>query len=258
MRRKVMNTIENSSIPVQQNHRTIREFTDAPVPPEILDALFAVINRTASSSGLQHCSVIRITDAEKRRRLSEVCKQEYVARAPELFVFVVDAFRNSRIARAFGEQHRTEGDMDRFFSGFQDAMLAAQNLTNAVESLGMGAVFLGSIWNDPAKTIEILQLPELTFPAVGVGFGAPNQDPQIKPRMDVSLKIFENEYRVADNYKDAIERYDQEMQTYYDLRDANRRVDSFSKQVIKFLSNPNENRTNLLTFLKKQGFDVQT
>lgn len=43
--------------------------------------------------------------------------------------------------------------MERFFQGFTDASLAAQNLTNAVEAKGMGAVFLGSVLNDVPKLI---------------------------------------------------------------------------------------------------------
>lgn len=146
--------------------------------------------------------------------------------------------------------------MDRFFQGWTDSCLAAQNLTNAVESEGLGAVFLGSILNDTDKIIEILKLPKLTFPVVGVAFGYSNQEPQLKPRMDMNLRLFENEYKEFENYMEEIEDYDEEMQTYYDLRDANRRVDSFSKQVIDKLENVLENRIKILNSAIKQGFDL--
>src|SRR5699024_7746268 len=119
-------------------------------------------------------------------------------------------------------------DPDRFFQGFTDGALAAQNVTSALESLGLGSVFLGSILNDIRKVIELLNLPKYTFPIVGIGFGYPDQSPQLKPRMDTELKFFTDEYKIHDNYLKAIEDYDREMQTYYDLRDANRPVDCFS------------------------------
>ena len=53
-------TIEN-----QLNHRTIRFFKDGPVPEETLERLWEVMNRTASSNGLQSASIIRITDSKK-------------------------------------------------------------------------------------------------------------------------------------------------------------------------------------------------
>ena len=79
--------------------------------------------------------------------------------------------------------------------------------------------------------IELLKLPELTFPVVGVGIGIPNQEPQLKPRMPREANVFEDSYRVFDSYLELLKDYDAEMEEYYDLRDTNRRVDSFTKQI---------------------------
>ena len=224
----------SSTIKHQLNHRTIREFKERQVPKEILENFIKVIQRTASSTGMQTCSVIRVTDENVKKEIAKVCNQEYVGRAPELFIFIVDAYRNNKIAEGnTNKKYEASHDMDRFFQGWTDATLAAQNLTNAVESEGLGAVYLGSILNDTDKIIEILKMPELTFPVLGVAFGYPNQEPQLKPRIGMELKLFENEYKVFENYKEEINEYDKEMQKYYDLREANKRVDSFSNQVIQ-------------------------
>jgi nitroreductase len=244
-------TIEN-----QLSHRSIREFTGEPVPAETLEKLLCVINRTATSTGMQTFSVIRVTDPDTRKRIADVCLQEYVARATELFIFIVDAHRNARIARDRGYTGGEYRDMDRFFSGYTDAALAAQNLTNAVESLGMGAVYFGSILNDQEKIIDILELPELTFPVVGVGFGYPNQDPQLKPRMSPKLKVFENRYALPDDFDKEIAAYDGQMHEYYDTRAGGQRSDSFSEQVIKRLEATIPARARMLNAVKKQGFDL--
>ena len=245
----------NDTIKTQLNHRTIREFKEKEVPKELLNNFIDVIQRTASSTGMQTSSIIRVTDDEIKEKISEVCGQEYVARMPELFIFIVDAFRNNKIAEQISnKKYDSSHDMDRFFQGFTDSILAAQNLTNAIESEGLGAVYLGSILNDPEKIIEILNLPQLTFPVLGVGFGYPNQEPQLKPRMDMKLRLFENEYKTFEDYSEEIKAYDVIMQTYYDLRDANRKVDSFSKQVIGRLENASEKRANIMNIVKKQGF----
>ncbi|QQK06969.1 NADPH-dependent oxidoreductase [Miniphocaeibacter halophilus] len=248
----------NDTIKTQLNHRTIREFKEKEVPENLLEKFISVIQRTASSTGMQTSSVIRVTDNNIKKQIAEVCKQEYVGRAPELFIFIVDAYRNNRIAEdKTGSKFSASHDMDRFFQGWTDSCLAAQNLTNAVESEGLGGVFLGSVLNDTDKIIEILKLPELTFPVLGVAFGYPNQEPQLKPRMDMNLRVFENEYKKFDNYMEEIKDYDEEMQTYYDLREANRRVDSFSKQVIGKLENVLENRAKILNSAIRQGFDLK-
>lgn len=247
----------NETIKKQLSHRSIRAFSDKAVPENVINTLLEVANRTASSTGMQQFSIIRVTDAAVKRRISLICKQEYVNQLPEFFIFIADSYRNSRIAREQGFEGDGIRDMDRFFQAFTDACLAAQNVTTAIESLGLGAVYFGSILNDPEELINILALPELTFPVLGVGFGYPAQDPQLKPRMAISLKVFENQYKVFDDYLKNVADYDIEMQTYYDLRDNGRHSDTFSEQVIKKSRAIIEKRSLLLNIARKQGFDLK-
>lgn len=247
----------NTMIEKQLQHRTIREFKNMDLPREIVDTLMEVARRTATSNGLQAYSIIRITDPSIKKQLAEVCNQEYVARAPELWVFIVDQFRNNSIVKEKGSETRNAADMDKFFQGFTDACIAAQNVVNAAEAMDLGTVYFGSILNDPAKTCKILNLPKLTFPVVGLGLGYPNQNPQLKPRFENRLRVFENSYKIFDNYLDEIKDYDEEMTTYYDLRDANRRVDSFSDQVVDKLAISLPKRREMLKVIRQQGFDVQ-
>ena len=247
----------NETIKKQLSHCSIRAFSEKPVPEDVVDTLLAVANRTATSTGLQQCSIIRVTDPAVRRSISAICGQEYVNQAPEFFVFVADCYRNARIAREQGFDGGGIRSMDGFFQAFTDACLAAQNVMTSIESLGMGGVFFGSILKDPQNLIEILALPELAFPVLGLGFGHPAQEPQLKPRMDVSFRVFENRYLVFDDYLKRFADYDKEMQTYYDLRDDGRHSDSFSKQVVKKFKAVDEKRSLLLNAVKKQGFDLK-
>lgn len=240
----------------QLNHRTIREFKDGRIPEEVFNKLIEVARRTPTSNGMQASSIIRVTDKEKRKEIADVCKQEYVARAPELLILIADQYRNYRIADEKGGYEPSARDMDRFFQGFTDACLTAQNIVNAAEALDLGVVYLGSILNDAEKIIEILELPELTMPVLGLGIGYPNQNPQLKPRMSMDLRLFENTYKKFDDYLEEIKEYDIEMQTYYDLREANKRVDSFSNQVVAKLKNLIPKRSDMLKVMKKQGFDL--
>ncbi len=247
----------NKTIENQLNHKTIRKFKDIAINQETLNTLFNVANRTASSIAMQSYSIIRVTDKDKKAEIAKLCKQDYVKDVPELLIFVVDVYRNAKIAEEQGEDLDAKRDMDRFFQGFTDGCIAAQNMYVAIESLDMGAVYFGSILNDTAKMIEILELPKLTFPIVGLGFGYPDQNPTLKPRMDISLKVFENSYKIQDNYLESIEEYDKEMKKYYDLRDTTKPLDSFSKQVVGVLKNPNEKRVKLLNVIRDQGFDFK-
>lgn len=248
---------QNEIIKKQLEHRTIREFMDQSIPSDIFDQLMEVGRRTATSNGMQGCSIIRVTDATLRKEISEVCKQEYVARAPELLIFLVDQNRNWHIAKEKNCFEDSAKDMDRFFQGFTDACITAQNIVNAAEAMDLGTVYLGSILNDSEKICELLKLPELTFPVVGLGIGYPNQSPSLKPRMDMKIRVFENSYKNFNNYLEEIKDYDEEMHTYYDLRNANRRVDCFSDQVVTRLENAVPKRQEMIQIIRKQGFDLK-
>ncbi len=240
----------------QLNHRTIRFFQDKPIPDELMDHLLTVMNRTATSNGLQTASVIRVTDDDKKQQISEVSNQAYIAKAPELFIFLVDAYRMKEIAQASGSDGDDYRSMNVFFQGVADAYLNAQNLTTAIESFGLGATFLGSILNDSQRMIDILDLPELTFPILGVIFGYPDDDPELKPRMPLDLKVGENGYPHSEDILADLAPYDEEMTHYYDTRQKNQRSDSYTKQIIRKVENPSEKRNELLRVVKNQGFDL--
>lgn len=238
------------------NHTTIREFTKDVVSKEIIEVLKQAANRAASSTGMQQSSIIRVKDHEKRKALAKIGGQEYLARVPELWIFIVDTFRNNQILKEKTKGGLDKIDMDKFFQGFTDGVIQAQQVVTAAESLGLGTVFFGCILNDYEKTIEVLNLPKGTFPIVGLGFGYPNQKPQIKPRMKMDLKFFEDEYKIETNYLEKIKDYDQEMQTYYDTRDQGRRSDCFSDQVVKKSLNIVGKRDLVVRSIVSQGFDL--
>lgn len=244
----------NQTIKNQLKHRTIREFTGEKIDDDTIKTLLDVVNMSASSNGMQNMSIIRITDPKIKEKLAENGNQAYMARATELWIFIVDLKRNYEIARELGLENDNIISFDKFIQGFTDAIIAAQNLTIAVESLGLGANYFGNIHNDTKKVIELLGMPKLTYPAVGVGFGVPNQDPQIKPRLDINLKNFENSYKTYDSYLEMIKAYDEEMATYYDLRDSGRKSESFSSQIPKKQGSIIKNRNKMFETLVDQGF----
>ncbi len=247
----------NITIEKQLKHRTIRKFKDKKVDKSILKLLSEVSNHTATSVGMQSYSIIRITDIEKKESISKICNQDYIKDIPELLIFIVDIFRNSQIAKEQGEAILNKNTMDKFFQGFTDGAIACQNMVVAIESLELGAVYLGGILNDPGAIIELLGLPKLTFPIVGLGFGYPDQTPQLKPRMNIELKIFENVYDIKDNYMALIEDYDSTMKAYYTSRGDAKELDKFSQQVIFQLNRENTKRSKILNEIEKQGFNLK-
>jgi hypothetical protein len=244
----------NETIKHQLNHRSIREFIEESFNETTYLELMEVARQTATSSGLQASSIIRISDPELQKKIATICHQEYIGRIPLLLIFIVDQHRNNSIALAQGIISDGAAGMDSFFQSFTDACLMAQNVVNAAESLDLGTLYIGSIHNEPTELCALLNLPPLTFPVVGVGIGKPNQNPALKPRMPMKLRTFENTYKAPDNILESLSDYDELMQSYYDLRDTNRRLDSFTHQVAKRINANNPTRQELLNVVRDQGF----
>ncbi|WP_103660664.1 NADPH-dependent oxidoreductase [Lactobacillus sp. HT06-2] len=222
--------IHNSTIDAQLNHKSIRKFKDTTLNQEQLETLYSVFSHTATSMFMQNASLLHITDPAKRAKIRELCGQKYVGAEGDLFIFIVDLYRNQQIRQQLGKDDGRVHTTDIFFQAMEDTLLAYQNVANAVESMGLGYVPLGTVNDHPLKMLETLNLPKLTFPVLALQVGVPDQEPQLKPRLPLKFTCFEEDYPTDFNVKDLAD-YDQVVTTYYDLRDSNRRIDSFTKQI---------------------------
>ncbi|RYM04755.1 oxygen-insensitive NADPH nitroreductase [Sporolactobacillus sp. THM7-7] len=244
----------NETIELLLKHRSIRSFTDRQIPQEQVDLLIRAGQHAATSNFFQQYSIIDVTEPAKKQELAKIGNQPYIAEAARLFVMVADMHRNAVIAEEKGEAPDVLGSTDFFLRAFSDTALAAQNMVIAAESLGLGTVYLGSILNDAEAVIDLLKLPKYTFPVFGIAIGYPNQSPQLKPRLPKNAVYHENEYQPLIHPVEKLKVYDHNVHQYYDLRNANRRVDTFTNQIAKAVSGKqSENKKKMLDTLKSQG-----
>ncbi|WP_276804154.1 NADPH-dependent oxidoreductase [Lactobacillus hominis] len=222
--------IHNSTIDSQTNHKSIRKFKDQVLTKEQLETLYTVFRHTPTSMFMQNATLLHITDEAKKKKIQKLCNQKYVGAQGDLFIFVVDLYRNYQIRKQLGKDDGRVHTTDIFFQAVEDTMLAVQNVANAVESMGLGYVDLGTVNDHPLEMLKTLDLPKLTFPILGLQVGVIDQSPQLKPRLPLKFTCFENEYNKDFDVND-LKDYDQVVTTYYDLRDSNRRIDSFTKQI---------------------------
>lgn len=246
----------NETLNTLLNHRSIRDFTEQEVGEETMGTLFDAAMRASTSRGFQHASVIRIKDTAIRQELARIGNQRRVATAPELMVFIVDARRSVRIREELGEDPDVARSADVFREGFTDAVIMAQNLTVAAESKGLGACYLGCVLNEYETLIDLLKLPEYTFPVVGLMLGHPASRPGLKPRMPKELRIMEDTYSEPESWVEALAGYNATMREYYGQRETNNRDDGFTSQVVNNLvKRPSRNR--FFSLAKAQGFNVR-
>lgn len=241
----------NQTIELLTSHRSIRKFTDEPVDHALLARLVDAAQAAASSSFLQGVTIMRVTDPNKRAAFKEITGgQIYVETAPEFLVFCADLSRAMRCCTAHGGSP-PEGLTEHFIIATVDVALYAQNVAVAAESAGLGICYIGAIRNDAARSAELLGLPQQVYPVFGMCIGWPDQDPEVKPRLPVSVVLKENSYSI-DGEAEAIAAYDDEMRTYYATRSANIKIQGWSEQMAGLLGK--ESRLHMRPFLESKGF----
>lgn len=241
----------NETIKLLQEHRSIRKFKDKNLEKETIKTLVQSAQQASTSSYVQAYSIIGVTDKEKKKALREISTQQYVEDNGHLFVFVVDYNRHSELAKRHDYEIKFNST-ENLLVGVIDAALAAENMAVAAESMDLGVVFLGSLRNNSKKVIEILNLPEGTFPVFGMAMGYKEEEGSFKERLPFEAVYFENEYPSFEAVEEQLNDYDENVTQYYKNREENKRADNWSRQVVNALSK--KERLDVDDVLKKQGF----
>jgi len=182
------------TIELIHRHSSVRKYRSDPVPRETIEAIVAAAQCTSTSSNLQTYSVVAVTDAGKRGRLAALCgNQEHVAQAPVFLAWCADLARLDRACQLRGYTQVTEY-VENFLVAAVDAAIAAQTAALAAESLGLGICYIGSIRNNLAEVIELLELPRLVFPVTGMTVGWPAVEPRPRPRLPLRAVLHWEHY----------------------------------------------------------------
>ena len=136
-----------------------------------------------------------------------------------------------------------------------DATLAAQNAFIALESLGLGGVYIGAIRNNTQLVAAELGLPSKAFPVFGltVGFPDPSIVTDIKPRLPQAAVLHREQYSAA-AIPAAVAEYDALMRQFQAKQ--NLELVDWSHQAvdrIKLLTD----RDHLVEDLRKLGFPLR-
>jgi len=194
------------------SHESIRDFESTPLADEALEAILVSARSAPTSSNLQAYSIVVVKDPDRRARLSQlVGDQEFVAQAPVMLLFCADIARLQYVSRRQGH-HFAADTLEMFLLASVDASLALQNALVAAESLGLGAVPVGSVRNEPLPIARELGLPVGVFAVAGLSLGYPKPDVRRgpKPRLPRAAVVHYEQYG-AENLEDHLREYDTTM-----------------------------------------------
>jgi len=206
----------NETLDVLLGHRSVRAFLPDAVPADTVELLVAAAQSAASSSNLQPWSVVAVEEPERKARLAVLAgDQKHIVRAPLFLVWLIDLYRLERIGQARGTTTGGLDYLETLLLGSVDTAIAAQNAVVALESLGLGAVYIGGIRNKPAEVARELGLPPHVMALVGLSVGYPDADApaSVKPRLPQRAVLFREQYRQGPD-ADAIAAYDRRLRSF--------------------------------------------
>ena len=114
--------------------KSVRVFTEEPVPQAVKNALFQAAMQAPTAGNQMLYTILDITDAALKARLADLCDhQPFIADAPVVLVFVADCQRwyDGFAAAGCAPRPPREGDL---LLAAADAAIAAQNTVVAAES----------------------------------------------------------------------------------------------------------------------------
>lgn len=241
----------NTTLDLLRAHRSIRKFTDQPVAQVLVETIVQAGQAAATSSFIQACTVIQITDSALREQLAACAgDQAYVVSAPVFLVFCADTQRHRQACAMHGRE-MCSGYTEQFLTASLDCALFAQNCVVAAESMGLGTVYIGGLRNRIAEVSDALALPNGVYPVFGLCIGHPAQNPELKPRLPLSVVLKQNGY-TTEGDQQALSEYDAQVAAYYRSRTGGRKDQGWTEQMAEMLEK--EARPHLLAYLQQQGF----
>jgi len=203
-----------------KDHRSIRDFKQEPIAEEMIDEIVKAAQAMPNSINGQQTSVIVVRDKETKKKIAELAGgQPWIEAAPVFMLFITDFYKTDLAAKKNGLVQVIHESVEGTLVGGVDVGLNMGAAIIAAESLGLGIVPIGGIRKSPKEMIDLLHLPEKTFPVAGLAIGVPNDRSHKKPRLPMNTFRHDEVYH-TEGLQDSIDSYDDLMVDY--LKDINR------------------------------------
>lgn len=205
----------NETIRIQHSHHSIRSYKPDPVSDAMLDAVIEAAHHAPSSMNAQEISVVVVRDPERKAKIAELCDgQAWIVQAPVFLIVLADFNKTEIGVSKAGQSQVIHESMEGLLMAGVDAGIALGNMMVAARSFGLGIVPIGSIRRNPQSLIDLLGLPPLTFPLVGLVIGHIDTEAPLKPRLDIKTYRHEEHYN-ASGFAEAIDNYDATILEYW-------------------------------------------
>jgi FMN reductase [NAD(P)H] len=186
----------NETIKLLHGRASIRTFTDRKIEPEVLDAVFEA-GTHAPTGGMQPYSVIKIEDDDTKQKIFEFdgVGQKQIMNAAVDLIFCVDMRRNKRWAQIEVAPFTATSSFEEWWIAFQDTCIFMHTVCVAAEAMGLGTVYIGTVYWYFDKLRKLLEIPEGVFPVVLLCMGYPKGErPNPRKKLPARLVVHDEKY----------------------------------------------------------------
>lgn len=191
----------NETMRLLLERSSCRSFDERKIPPEVLATVLDAGIHSPTAGNLQPYSIIQIENEDTRRRLAGWCQQDFIGQAPVNLLFCLDFRRLKQWAGLQKAPFTADRSFRHFWMGFQDTLIAAQNICTAADAMELGAVYIGTIIEAIPEVRQLCELPDQVFPVVLLCLGYPKQRPAPRKKLDRSIVVHKERYQDIDDDK---------------------------------------------------------
>ncbi len=191
-----MSNHSSETIKLLHGRASIRTFTDRKIEPAVLDAIFEA-GTHAPTGGMQPYSVIKVEEADTKQKIFEFdgVEQKQILNAPVDLVFCVDMRRNKRWAEIEVAPFTATSSFEEWWIAFQDTCIFMHTVCIAAESMGLGTVYIGTVYWYFDKLRKLLEIPEGVFPVVLLCMGYPKgEKPNPRKKLPARVVVHDEKY----------------------------------------------------------------
>lgn len=164
---------------VVKNRRSIREYSDKPVPEDVLKRVLEAARIAPSGRNAQAWKFVVVRDAAKRLLLAQAANQPFIGQAPVIIAPV--ALVPDRLMMCGVPSYAV------------DMGIAMEHIVLAAFNEGLGTCWIGAFSQEKAR--EALGVPDKYKVVTVMPLGYPKQKPDARPRKSLEEIVCWNTFR---------------------------------------------------------------
>ncbi len=155
--------------------KSVRQFTTKDIDEKKRELLLRSAAEAPTAGNQQLYTIIDVRSQGIKDKLAVSCdNQPFIRTAPMVLIFCADCKKWDDAYRSIGLEPKNPGEGDLFIS-VEDAVIAAQNVVVAAESLGLGSCYIGDIIENREYHKELFSLPDRVVPICMLVIGYPTE-----------------------------------------------------------------------------------